>query len=78
MESDKRKDYLEGPVTGDMKTSDMLDRYPVAMEVFSEYGMLCMDCVCSEEETVEESCQVHCMDAGEVISFINRKILESE
>jgi len=66
-----------GPVTGEMKTSDVLDRYPVAMEIFTEHGMLCMDCVCSEEETVAESCQVHCMDADAVIDLINRKIRES-
>ena len=66
-----------GPVTGDMKTSDVLDKYPVAMEVFEEHGMLCMDCVCSEEETVAESCLVHCMDADAVIGLINKKIREN-
>jgi hybrid cluster-associated redox disulfide protein len=61
-----------------MKTSEMLDKYPAAMEIFTEYGMLCMDCVCSEEETVEESCRVHLMDVDSVIDTINEKIAEEK
>ena len=65
-------------VTKDMLTSDVMDKYPVAARIFSEYGMLCMDCALSDEETIEESCRVHAMDPDAVIGFLNAKIGEEE
>ena len=70
---DKENDVF---VSKEMKTSDVMDKFPVAREVFSEYGMLCMDCSFSDEETVEESCRVHAMDPEAVIAFLNEKIAE--
>lgn len=67
-----------GPVTADMLTSDVLDRYPEVYEIFLKYGMLCMDCICADEETLEESCRVHCMDVDAVVDLINRSVVGSK
>ena len=58
-------------ITGDMKTAEVLEKYPEAAEVLGEYGMLCSGCFCAEAETLEEACAVHCMDPDAVISLLN-------
>lgn len=63
-------------ITGDMKTAEVLERYPEAAEALGEYGMLCDGCFCAEAETLEEACAVHCMDPDAVIAYLN-KIIEN-
>ncbi len=58
-------------ITGDMKTAEVLEKYPEAAEVLEEYGMLCSGCFCAEAETLEQACAVHCMDPDAVISLLN-------
>ena len=58
-------------ISGDMKTAEVLEKYPEAAEVLAEYGMLCGGCFCAEAETLEEACAVHCMDPDAVISLLN-------
>lgn len=61
-------------ITGDMKTAEVLEKYPKAAEVLAEYGMLCSGCWCAEAETLEEACAVHCMDAEAVITYLNQVV----
>ena len=58
-------------ITGDMKTAEVLEKYPKAAEALEEYGMLCAGCFCAEAETLEEACAVHCMDPDAVIEYLN-------
>ena len=58
-------------ITGDMKTAEVLEKYPKAKEVLEKYGMLCGGCWCAEAETLEEACAVHCMDPEAVIAYLN-------
>lgn len=58
-------------ITGDMKTAEVLEKYPEAAEVLEEYGMLCSGCFCAEAETLEQACAVHCMDPDAVVSLLN-------
>ena len=58
-------------ITGDMKTAEVLEKYPEAAKVLEEYGMLCSGCFCAEAETLEDACAVHCMDPDAVISLLN-------
>ena len=61
-------------ISGDMKTAEVLEKYPEAAEVLAEYGMLCGGCFCAEAETLEEACAVHCMDKDAVIALLNKTI----
>ena len=61
-------------ITGDMKTAEVLEKYPKAAEVLEEYGMLCSGCFCAEAETLEQACAVHCMDPDAVIDLLNKVI----
>lgn len=63
-------------ITGDMNTAEVLEKYPEAAEVLAEYGMLCAGCFCSEAETLEEACAVHCMDPEAVIDLLNKTVAE--
>ena len=61
-------------ITGDMKTAEVLEKYPEAAEALAEYGMLCGGCWCAEAETLEEACAVHCMDPEAVITYLNQVV----
>lgn len=65
-------------VTRDMKTTDMLVKYPEARAVFEENGMFCMGCMCAEAETVEEALAIHCMDIDAVIDAVNERIRDNK
>lgn len=65
-------------ITGDMKTAEVLEKYPEAAEVLEEYGMLCSGCFCAEAETLEQACAVHCMDPDAVVSLLNDVINKKE
>ena len=65
-------------ITGDMKTALVLKKYPEAAEALAEYGMLCEGCFCSEAETLEQACLVHCMDPEAVINYLNDLIRRKE
>ena len=64
----------EVSVTREMKTSELLAKYPEARELFFESGMFCAGCQCAEAETVEQALAVHCMDIDAVIDYLNEKI----
>ncbi len=67
----------DGFVTRDMKTTEVLRRYPEAREIFMENGMMCEGCMCAEAETMEEALAIHCMDIDAVIDAINERIKEN-
>ena len=56
------KDMLIGEIVG------MNEKYP---EILLEAGMHCLGCPASQEETIEEACQVHGIDVDELIEKIN-------
>ena len=61
-------------VSREMKTAELLKKYPEVREVFMENGMFCMGCVCAEAETLEEALAIHCMDIDAVIDLLNERI----
>lgn len=64
-------------VTGDMKTFEVLEKYPEAEELLAENGMFCAGCWCAEAETLEQACALHCMDTEAVIEALNERIRNS-
>jgi len=61
-------------ITKDMIIGDILDQYPQSAEYFMRIGMHCLGCPASRGETVEEACQVHGINADELIGEINAGI----
>ena len=55
----------------DMCIGDILDMDRGTSTFFLEMGMHCLGCPASRGETVEEACQVHGVDANDLITRIN-------
>ncbi len=58
-------------ITKDMTIGDILDQERETVPFFLEMGMHCLGCPASRGETVEEACQVHGVDADELVKKIN-------
>jgi len=70
-------------ITKDMLIGDILDiedgKYIQGIAKFLfEIGMHCLGCPSSRGETLEEACEVHGVDADELLEKINAYIAEQE
>ena len=55
----------------DTTIGEILEKAPEKAEILLEIGMHCLGCPASQEETIEEACQVHGIDVDELIEKIN-------
>ncbi len=58
-------------VTGDMTVQEIIELYPLTMEVLGEWGLGCATCHIGAIETIEEGAMAHGFDAEEVEELIN-------
>ena len=58
-------------VTKESVIGDVLDFCPETAQFFFEIGMHCLGCPASRGETVAEACEVHGVDADELIDMLN-------
>ncbi|MBR2021564.1 MAG: DUF1858 domain-containing protein [Clostridia bacterium] len=58
-------------ITKDTIIGDILDLAPQAAPLFLEIGMHCLGCPSARGETVEMACEVHGVDADELLQKIN-------
>ena len=58
-------------ITNDTVIGDILDMDESTAPFFLEMGMQCLGCPASRGESVEEACQVHGVDADELVRKIN-------
>ncbi|MBE5041070.1 DUF1858 domain-containing protein [Ructibacterium gallinarum] len=58
-------------ITKDMIIMDVLRMDPGTAEFFFSIGMHCLGCPSSSGESVEQACQVHGVDADELVEKIN-------
>jgi iron-sulfur cluster assembly protein len=49
-------------ITRDMTIGDIVEQYPQAAEIFTEYGLHCVGCHVASWETIEEGARGHGMD----------------
>ncbi|HOV69561.1 MAG TPA: DUF1858 domain-containing protein [Clostridia bacterium] len=61
-------------VDKDMKISDILEKDRALAEVFLRHGLFCIGCPAASQETVEEACISHGVDADDLINDINEFI----
>ena len=54
-------------ITRETVIGDIVDFDPETAEVFMDCGMHCIDCPVSRMESIEEACEVHGVDADELI-----------
>ncbi|MGN0571400.1 MAG: DUF1858 domain-containing protein [Candidatus Fimenecus sp.] len=58
-------------ITKEMTIGDILDADRETVPFFLEMGMHCLGCPASRGETVEQACEVHGVDADELVNKIN-------
>ena len=58
-------------ITKDMKIGDILDANREVAPFFLEMGMHCLGCPSARGETVEMACEVHGVDADELVEKLN-------
>lgn len=55
----------------DMTIEELLENAPEKADILLEAGMHCLGCPASQAETIEEACEVHGIDADELIRKLN-------
>ena len=56
----------------DTLIGDILEQAPEKADILLEVGMHCLSCPASQQETLEEACEVHGIDADELVEKLNR------
>ena len=51
---------------------ELLEKHPDKADILLEAGMHCLGCPASQGETIEEACEVHGIDADEIIEKLNQ------
>ncbi len=57
--------------TKNTKIGEILQQAPEKAEILLEAGMHCLGCPASQEETLEEACDVHGIDVEEIVNKLN-------
>ena len=63
-------------ITKDTIIGDILDMAPECATLFLEIGMHCLGCPSARGESVEMACEVHGVDADELVEKINALIAD--
>ena len=57
----------------DTKIGEILEVAPEQADLLLSIGMHCLGCPASQAETIEEACEVHGIDAEEVLEALNKE-----
>ena len=55
------------------KIGELLEKWPEKAEILLEAGMHCLGCMAAHNETIEEACEVHGIDADELVELLNKE-----
>ena len=55
-----------------IKIGELLQNYPEKAQILLDAGMHCLGCPASQEETIEEACEVHGIDVEELVKELNK------
>ena len=56
----------------DTTIGEILEKAPEKADLLLEAGMHCLGCPASQMETLEEACEVHGIDADELVEKLNK------
>ncbi len=67
---------LEGDdaVRKDQLVGEIIQKHPSAASFLMDCGMECIFCPASQNESLEEACMVHGIDAEEIVTALNEKL----
>lgn len=60
-----------------MKISEVLKKYPKAVEVFDKFNMGCISCLGIQSETLEKGCLMHGIDVYQFLKELEQFINET-
>lgn len=63
-------------VTKDMNIMEVVEKYPIAVEVFQRHGLGCVGCMIASGETLAEGIEAHGLDTKAILAEINSLIKE--
>ena len=63
-------------ITKNSIIGDVLDKHPETAELFFSIGMHCLGCPASRGETIEQACEVHGVDADELVAKLNAHLAD--
>ena len=52
---------------------DIIENAPEKVNILLDAGMHCIGCMISEDESLEEACMVHGIDADDLVEELNRE-----
>lgn len=62
---------MEEIIKKDMTIKEIIDIDEELSEIFFSFGMFCIGCAMASGETLEEACEVHGIDADEILKALN-------
>ena len=62
----------KGLITKNMSFSKVLGKYPKTAEVLMGEGMYCIGCPMSNDETIEQGCSAHGINADKIVEKLNK------
>ena len=65
----ERNDIMK--IEKNITIGELLRTHPEKAEILLAAGMHCLGCPASQSETIEEACEVHGIDAEELIEKLN-------
>ena len=63
-------------ITKDTIIGDILDIAPESAPLFLEIGMHCLGCPSARGESIEMACEVHGVDADELVAKLNAHLAD--
>lgn len=75
--SSKNKIKVKSFVTKEMSFGEIMEKYPVAVEILMNSGMHCIGCSVAEFETLEQGALMHGINPDKIVKSINDKIKKS-
>lgn len=64
-------EQVDGLISKDMTIADIIEKYPLTIELFSQFGFHCLGCQMSSIETLEEGSMKHGIDVDEILDSLN-------
>jgi len=65
---------LKPPITAELATGEILNKWPETITAFREFHMNCIGCYMSVFDTLEDAAIVHNISVEEIVAALNEQI----
>jgi hybrid cluster-associated redox disulfide protein len=64
-------------ITGDMPIGDVVNKYPVTINVFFRHGLGCVGCAVARFENIQQGAMAHGIDVDALINDLNQAVTQT-